>query len=110
MSQNLADLTCEVVKFRDDRDWAQFHSLKDNALSILIEASELAEAVRWKAPEDVPNEKLSEELADVLYWILLTAYDREIDLAQALRDKLATNAERYPVDKASGNAKKYDEF
>lgn len=110
MSEDFVTLTREVVGFRDERNWAQFHTLKDNALSILIEASEFAEAVRWKSPEDISNEKIAEELADVLYWILLTAHDRGIDLPRALRDKLSVNAEHYPVDKASGNAKKYSEF
>ena len=110
MNEDLAHLTNEVIQFRDERGWKQFHTLKDNSLSILIEASELAEAVRWKEDGDVSDEALSDELADVLYWTLLTAHDRGINLADALRSKLAANAVRYPVDQAFGNFKKYDQL
>ena len=110
MSDGISILTGEVIRFRDERDWAQFHSLKDNVLSILIEASELAEAVRWKPEDEVPREKIKEELADVLYWVLLTAHDEGVDLPFALREKLKLNEQRYPVDKARGNARKYDQL
>ena len=110
------DLQKEVVKFRDERDWAQFHNPKDSAISLALEAAEVLEHFQWKSAEEmkahvVDNKvDVSEELADVLYWILLMCNDLGIDISQAIKEKLKKNAEKYPVAKAKGNHKKYTEL
>jgi len=105
-----------IVKFRDARDWKQFHNPKDLALSLTLEAAEVLEHFQWKSidemQEHVKNhkDKVSEELADVFYWILLMAHDFDIDLPAALREKMKQNEEKYPVEKARGSHKKYTEL
>lgn len=112
----LKTLAEKVVAFRDERDWKQFHNPKDLALSLMLESSELLELFQWKdaaATEQVASTQktaLSDELADVLYYLLLMAHDLDIDLSQALIAKLAKNAEKYPADKARGSSKKYTEL
>lgn len=107
----LAELTSMIVAFRDERDWKQFHNAKDVAVSLALEASEYLELHQWKQPTEWPaKERAAEELADVLYWVLLAAHDQKIDLAQALHAKLGQNAAKYPVSKARGKAAKYSEL
>jgi NTP pyrophosphatase (non-canonical NTP hydrolase) len=100
----------EVVKFRNERDWEQFHNSKDLALAISIEAGELNELFLWKNPEDVNPDKLKEELADVLTFSFLLAHKHNLDIKEIVLNKLQINALKYPVDKAKGTAKKYDEL
>ncbi|MFZ5723405.1 MAG: nucleotide pyrophosphohydrolase [Pseudomonadota bacterium] len=115
MSQ-LKALTERIVAFRDERDWQQFHNPKDLALSLSLEASEVLELFQWKNGDDIEtaarekHAELADELADVLYYTLLMAHDRRIDLEQALIAKLKRNAEKYPVDKAKGSSRKYTEL
>ena len=97
-------------QFRDDRDWQQFHNPKDLAVTLSIEASELLEAFLWKAPEDADPEKVKEELADVLAYALLLSDAYGFDIRQIVLDKIARNEEKYPIDKARGSAKKYNEL
>jgi dCTP diphosphatase len=110
----MQDLMDRVARFRDERDWAQFHGLKDEALSLLVEAGELAECFRWHDDatlrariRDEPR-PVADELADVLYWLLLIAHDTGIDLREAFERKMVENARKYPVDVARGNSAKYD--
>ena len=97
-------LTERVVAFRDARDWSQFHGLKDQALSLLIEAGELAEHMRWhddatlRARIAANPEPVADELADVLYFTLLLAHDLGIDLEEAFARKMAQNERKYPVE------------
>lgn len=113
---DLSDIQQKVVQFRDDRNWKQFHNPKDLAISLLLEASEVLEHFQWKSTEEMQRhvqdrkEDVSEELADVLYWVLLMANDLNIDIVDAFNKKLAKNDKKYPVDKASGNHKKYTEL
>lgn len=106
-------LTNSILKFRDERDWKQFHNPKDVALSLVLESAELLEHFQWKNEQDIAeyatNNKgeIGKELADVLYWVLLMPHDLGIDIADALQNKLAENAEKYPVAKAKGSNKKY---
>jgi NTP pyrophosphatase (non-canonical NTP hydrolase) len=115
MSQ-LKALTEKVVAFRDEREWKQFHNPKDLALSMLLESAELLELFQWKdaaATQNVATTKkdaLADELADVFYYSLLMSHDLGIDLHQALIDKLAKNAAKYPAEKARGSNKKYTEL
>lgn len=97
-------------QFRDERDWKQFHNPKDLAVALSIEASELLEAFLWKAPEDADPEKVKEELADVLAYALLLSDAYGFDIRQIVLDKIERNEEKYPVDKARGSAKKYNEL
>lgn len=103
----------ELIKFRNDRDWKQFHDSKNLALAISIEASELNELFLWKKDnnaEDVKIEKLKEELADVLSFSFLLAEKHNLNIFDIVLEKIKKNAEKYPVEKAKGTAKKYDEL
>jgi NTP pyrophosphatase (non-canonical NTP hydrolase) len=99
-----------LLKFRNDRDWEQFHNPKDLALAINVEAGELLELFLWKSAEEANPEKVKEELADVLAFAFLLADKYGFDIKQIILDKIAKNAEKYPVDKAKGTAKKYNEL
>jgi len=100
----------KIVAFRDERDWAQFHNAKDLAIAISIEAAELNELFLWKSAEEVDPGKLKEELADVLTFCLLLANQQGLDIQQIIEEKLVINAAKYPVAKAKGSAKKYNEL
>lgn len=113
---DLKDLTKRIVDFRDARDWKQFHNGKDLAISLVLEANELLEHFQWKTEDDIKSfsvekkGKIREELADVLYWILLMGHDLEIDVSAALREKMEVNEAKYPVVKAKGKNLKYTEL
>ncbi len=104
------EITAELLKFRDERDWAQFHNPKDLALALNIEAAELLELFLWKNAEDANVDKIKEELADVFSYALLLAEKYNLDVKQIILDKIKHNDAKYPVDKAKGTAKKYDEL
>lgn len=97
-------------RFRDERDWAQFHNAKDLALALNIEAAELLEAFLWKAPEQADVDSIKEELADVFTFAFLLADKYDVDVKQIVLEKMAKNALKYPVEKSKGSAKKYTEF
>lgn len=105
-----------VVQFRDDRDWKQFHNPKDCAISLSLEASELLEHFQWKGKEEIEEyvvshkEQIGDELADVLYWVLLLSNDLRIDIADTFVRKLEKNDAKYPVEKAKGKKTKYSEL
>ena len=107
---DISEITAALVKFRDERDWSQFHNSKDLALAISIEAGELNELFLWKKAEDVNEEKLKHELADIIAYSLLLAEKHHFDVKQILLDKIKSNGAKYPIDKAKGTAKKYDEL
>ena len=100
----------QIVQFSEDRDWDQFHNGKDLALALSIEASELNEAFLWKSAEDVKIDKIKEELADIINYAFLIAYKYNLDIKDIVLTKLKRNAEKYPIDKAKGCAKKYSEL
>lgn len=106
----MKELMKEIRQFTEDRDWDQFHNGKDLALALSIEASELNEAFLWKDAKDVKIEKVKEELADVFNYAFLIADKYDLDVREIVMAKLAKNAVKYPVDKAKGSAKKYDEL
>ena len=99
-----------IVSFTQERDWDQFHNGKDLALALSIEASELNEAFLWKNAQEVNIDKVKEELADIMNYAFLIAHKYDLDLKEIILTKLAKNAEKYPVDKSKGNAKKYTEL
>lgn len=107
---DLKELQEAIVKFTQERDWDQFHNGKDLALALSIEASELNEAFLWKDAKDVKIEKVKEELADIFNYAILIADKYDLDIRQIVMDKLRRNAEKYPVEKAYGSAKKYTEL
>ena len=107
---DLEELRKAIVKFTQERDWDQFHNGKDLALALSIEASELNEAFLWKDSKDVNVEKVKEELADIFNYAILIADKYNLDIKQIVLDKLRRNAEKYPVEKAYGRAKKYNEL
>ena len=103
----------EVLEFRDDRDWKQFHNPKDLAISISLEAAELLEVFQWSEGDVVCEKKLDEikeELADVVNYCILMADTCGLDLDEIVRDKVKKNNEKYPVEKAFGSKEKYTEF
>jgi len=106
----IAELQQRILQFRDARNWAQYHNPKDLAVCLSVEAAELLELFLWKQPADAPKERVCEELADVLYSVLLLAKQYDIDLYQAMLDKLAKNEAKYPIEKSSGSNKKYSEL
>lgn len=118
MDDSLSSLEHEAIAFRDARDWSRFHTPKDLVLGLLAEAGELAEVVLWKTPEelealrtDAPlRGRLADELADVQIYLLYLAHGVGLDLAAAVRSKIAANGRKYPVEKARGSAAKYDEL
>lgn len=102
-----------LIRFRDERDWAQFHDSKNLALALLLEASELNELFLWKKEsqaEEVNPERLKEELADVLTYSLLLTEKHHLDIFDIVLEKIRKNGEKYPVEKAKGTAKKYTEL
>ena len=99
-----------LIKFRNERDWEQFHNSKDLALAINVEAGELLELFLWKSADEVDPEKLKEELADVFAFAFLLANKHKLDVKEIVLDKIQKNAKKYPVHKARGTAKKYDEL
>lgn len=106
----LEDLTKVILKFRDARDWEQFHTPKDIALSLLIEASEYAQLLQFKSEKELATldkNELARELADVLYWVLLAAHNHGVDLSAAFKKKMRENRKKYPVKKFKGSNKKY---
>lgn len=108
--KDLNDIIVQIVKFRDDRDWEQFHNSKDLAVALSIEASELLEVFLWKGNEEFKQEKLEEELADVMMYALLLVHKHNLDITQIIENKIQRNNEKYPVEKAKGTAKKYTDL
>ena len=112
----LASLTKAALKFRDEREWKQFHNFKDLAVTLALEAAEVLEHAQWKNAKELEahlkqkKEHVADELADVLHVLLLLAEHAKIDLAEAFAHKLAKTAKKYPVEKARGSAKKYDQL
>ena len=103
----------QVLKFRDDRNWKQFHNPKDLAISISLEAAELLEVFQWSADDvtcENKKEKIKEELADVVNYCILMADACNLDLDEIVQAKIKRNNEKYPVEKAYGSKEKYTEL
>ena len=111
-------LTQALLEFRDERNWAQFHTLRNLIVSLNLEAGELLELTQWKDDQEVANmladpvkqEALRDECADILLYLLLIAENGGFDLLEAARRKLEKNAQKYPVDKCFGSSRKYTEL
>ncbi len=100
----------ELKNFRNERDWEQFHNPKDLALAINVEAGELLELFLWINSKDANTEKVKEELADIFSFAFLLADKYGFDVKQIILDKIKLNGEKYPIEKAKGTAKKYNQL
>ncbi len=111
--EDINELTKRIIAFRNARDWKQFHNPKDVSLSLVLEATEVMEHFQWKNKEEIEKyvveakEEIGDELADVLYWVLLMGHDLKIDMLAALDRKMNKNEKKYPVKKAKGKHTKY---
>ena len=105
-----------ALKFRDEREWKQFHSFKDLAVTLALEAAEVLEHSQWKSEAELKaylkknREHVADELADVLHVLLLLAEHADVDLVNAFHTKMRKNRAKYPIEKARGSAKKYNEL
>lgn len=112
----ISELTAAVVRHRDERDWGQFHTPKELAISLCVESAELLSLMQWKTGRELDDavaakrEKIRDELADVLHSVLLLASELNISPGDALLDKLKKDAAKYPVEKAKGRNVKYNEL
>jgi dCTP diphosphatase len=114
--RDLGELRTRVQAFVAERDWDRFHSPKNLAMALSVEASELVELFQWlteeesAAPDPERRRRVAEELADVLWFLVRLADKLDIDLLEAAERKLAANAAKYPADRVRGDARKYDEY
>jgi NTP pyrophosphatase (non-canonical NTP hydrolase) len=114
----LQKLLSKAHAFREEREWKQYHSARNVALSVVLEAAELLEIFQWKTDKEseeitrdpATRQKISDELADILLYIMLMADDLDIDLVKAAKEKIEKNAAKYPIDKSKGKALKYTEL
>ncbi len=109
----IRELTEKIKRFRDERDWLQFHNHKDMALSLMLEAAEVLEHFQWKSVEECKKhaeqhqEAIADELADVAMYLFELADNLGIDLSEAIKSKLVKNTAKYPVERAKGKHTKY---
>lgn len=110
------ELLARVLAFRAERDWAQFHNLRTLSASIALEAAELMEFTQWARDAEISaivrdkREDISREIADIVILVSYLVHDLGIDLEEVVSEKLEFNGQRYPVEKARGSAKKYDQL
>jgi NTP pyrophosphatase (non-canonical NTP hydrolase) len=111
------ELLSELIKFRKDRDWEQFHKPKDLAISLSVEASELLEWFQWRSDEEIQvqlesdrRSALEDEIADVAVYLTYLCHDLKIDLNQVIANKIIKNAKKYPIERVKGRADKYNEY
>ena len=113
---DIKNLTDKFIRFREERDWGQFHTPKDLAISLTLEAAEVLEHFQWKTEDEIKEytkthkEHIGEELADVMSWILIMSHDLDIDIIEACNKKMEKNALKYSVEKAKGKHTKYTEL
>jgi dCTP diphosphatase len=115
---NVESINEKIKKFTQDREWEQFHSIKNLVMALNVESSELLEIFQWMKEEDSNlvsenenlKEKIGDEIADIFMYLLSIANKSKIDIEEVVLNKLNKNAIKYPVDKAKGNSKKYNEY
>ena len=115
---NIIDIKTRILNFIEERDWTKYHNPKDIAISISIEASELLELFQWTKEQDVKEitsnpqkrQKIADELADIIIYCLSLSNAIDIDVSQAISEKIDKNSAKYPVDKIKGDYKKYTEI
>ncbi|RLI77273.1 nucleotide pyrophosphohydrolase [Archaeoglobales archaeon] len=109
----MQELTKEIIRFRDARDWKKYHTPKNLAISIAVELGELFELFQWKSDEEIISliddlkPKLEEEVADVAIYLFLLAHELNINLEEAISDKIKKNEEKYPIELSKGEYRKY---
>jgi NTP pyrophosphatase (non-canonical NTP hydrolase) len=112
----LIKLKLQIRDFVCDRNWEQFHTPKNLAISLCVEAAELLEPFQWMASgdsqelSDTKRKGVAHEMADVLIYLIRLADKLDIDLSDAVREKLEINAKKYPADRVYGDPRKYDEY
>lgn len=109
-TSDIKEMIEAIRNFSIERDWDQFHNGKDLAMALSIEANELLEAFLWKNAEEVKIENVGEELADVFNYAFMIADKYKFDVKEIVMAKISKNAEKYPVEKSKGSAKKYNEL
>lgn len=107
---DIQQITRSLLAFRNERDWEQFHNAKDLAVALSVEANELLELFLWKQAEEADAARVREELADVMAYAFLLADKYGFDIKEIVLEKIKQNELKYPVEKAKGNAKKYNEL
>jgi NTP pyrophosphatase (non-canonical NTP hydrolase) len=116
MTENLTELEARILTFMRDRDWEQFHTPKNLLLALAGELGELAEHFQWLTDaealelSDSKRSAVADEIADIQIYLLLLSSRLEINIADAVEQKMSTNAEKYPADKVRGSARKYNEY
>lgn len=116
MNDRLQTVIEKIIKFRDDRDWAQYHDPKNLSQALGIEAAELQEILLWKTTEESRElssdeiKNVKQELADVFIYLVYLCHEFQIDLLDAVTDKIEINGRKYPVEKSKGFSRKYDEL
>ena len=113
---DIKSLTNRIIKFRDARDWKQFHNPKDVSLSLVLEAGEVMEHFQWKTKEEVQQylkankDEVKDEIADIAMYLFELADNLGLDLIKAMEQKLKKNSKKYPVAKAKGSNLKYNKL
>lgn len=110
---DIKELQTQIIKFRDERNWQQFHSLKDLLLGLNIECAELSELFLWKSEseiKEVEKNKIANEIADIYIFLNYLSHHFDIDIEEAVGEKIKINSKKYPVEKSFGSNKKYDEL
>lgn len=116
MMSRLDGIIKKIVAFRNARDWKQFHQPKNLAISLMLEAAEVAEHFQWKNNDEINHhlkshkDEVAAELADVLYWVLLMSHDFNINIFESLEKKIVENEKKYPISKSKGRHTKYNEL
>jgi NTP pyrophosphatase (non-canonical NTP hydrolase) len=113
MNKETQNLHESIIQFRENRDWKQFHKIKDLLLGLSIEVSELQELFLWKNEDEISNidkEKIQDEIADIFIFISYICEDFNIDLYDSVRNKIAKNNIKYPLAKSKGSNKKYNQL
>ncbi len=110
------EILTKLLKFREDRDWKQFHTPKNISMGLAIEASELMEEFLWKTDDEVARkverdpEAIKDEIADIATYLMLLSNDLNVNIFDAIEDKMEKNGKKYPVEKCFGKATKYNEL
>jgi len=113
MNKDIKDLQKLIIQFRDDRDWRQFHKIKDLLLGLGMEVSELQELFLWKNDDEIhqiSKEEIEEEVADIFIFLSYICYEYNIELGEAVLEKIKKNGLKYPVEQSKGSIKKYNEL
>ena len=106
----IKEITEALLKFRNERDWKQFHNSKDLALAISVESAELLQEFLWKSANEANKDNIRDELADILAFSFLLAEKYNLDIKEIIMNKIKKNGEKYPVDRSKGTSKKYNEL